>query len=115
LTATSRAPVYLTSSEHELSDLLADLRGQVNIRLRGTISANGGRMKTVFYPTPDVAVRKFILNMRGGRHGLLTNSENLCRRKRFAFLYLTAQNSRREKQRRLRLNTPGCRRAGSGR
>ncbi|HWA53318.1 MAG TPA: hypothetical protein VG816_04020, partial [Solirubrobacterales bacterium] len=104
-----KGPVYLTSSEHELPDLLADLHGQVNIRLRGTISAKGGRMKTVFYPTPDVAVRKFILNMRGGNHGLLTNSENLCQRKRFAFLNLTAQNSRRMKTRRLRLNIPGCR------
>lgn len=108
-----KGPVYLTSSEHVLPDLLADLRGQVNIRLRGTISAKHGRMKTVFYPTPDVAVRKFILTMRGGNRGLLTNSENLCHRKRFAFLNLKAQNSRRLRTTHLRLNTPGCRRTRS--
>ncbi|HEX8689134.1 MAG TPA: hypothetical protein VF729_02705, partial [Solirubrobacterales bacterium] len=104
-----KGPVYLTSSDSELPDLLADLQGQVNIRLRGTISAVRGRLKTVFYPTPDVAVRKFILTMRGGNRGLLDNSENLCQRKRFAFLNLNAQNSRRLKTNRLRLNIPGCR------
>ncbi|HEU4736883.1 MAG TPA: hypothetical protein VFS48_07665 [Solirubrobacterales bacterium] len=104
-----KGPVYLTSSDNELPDLLADLQGQVNIRLRGAISAVRGRLKTVFYPTPDVAVRKFILTMRGGNRGLLDNSENLCQRKRFAFLNLNAQNSRRLKTNRLRLNIPGCR------
>lgn len=105
-----KGPVYLTSSDNELPDLLADLQGQVNIRLRGAISARNGRMKTVFHPTPDVAVDKFILNMRGGNRGLLTNSQNLCQRKRFGFLNLKAQNSRRLKTNRLRLNIPGCRR-----
>jgi len=104
-----KGPVYLTSSDNELPDLLADLRGQVNIRLRGVISAKGGRLKTVFYPTPDVAVSKFILTMRGGNRGLLDNSESLCQRKRFAFLNLKAQNSRRLRTNRLRLNVPGCR------
>jgi hypothetical protein len=105
-----KGPVYLTSSDNELPDLLADLQGQVNIRLRGVISARGGRLKTVFHPTPDVAVRKFILNMRGGSRGLLVNSESLCQRKRFGYLNLRAQNSRRLKERQLRLNIPGCRR-----
>jgi hypothetical protein len=51
-----------------------------------------------------VAVDKFILNMRGGNRGLPDNSDNLCKRKRFAFLNLKAQNSRRLKTNRLRLN-----------
>ena len=105
-----KGPVYLTSSDNPLPDLVADLQGQVNIRLRATISARNGRLKTAFYPTPDVAVRKFILSMRGGNRGLLVNSENLCERKRFGYLNLRAQNSRQLKDRRLRLNTPGCRR-----
>ena len=109
-----KGPVYLTSSDNELPDLLADLQGQVNIRLRGAISARGGRLKTVFYPTPDVAVDKFILNMRGGNRGLLTNSQNLCQRKRSAFLNLKAQNSRRLRTNRLRLNISGCRRTSRG-
>ena len=49
-----RGPVYLVSSNHELPDLLADLRGQVNIQLRGVISSKHGGIKTVFNNTPDV-------------------------------------------------------------
>lgn len=106
-----KGPVYLTSSDNPLPDLLVDLRGQVNIQLRGVISSKRGRLKTVFPRTPDVAVDKFILVMRGGKNrGLLVNSQNLCDRARFAFLNLRAQNSRRMKTNRLGLNIPACRR-----
>jgi len=104
-----KGPVYLVASDDLLPNLLADLRGQVNVRLRGEIIGVKGRLKTVFHATPDVAVRKFILRMRGGGRGLLINSNNLCERKRFAFLNLRAQNSRRMKVRGLRLNIPPCR------
>lgn len=103
-----QGPVYLTSSNNELPDLLVDLRGQVNVRLRGVISAKNARLKTVFRKVPDVAVNKFILTMKGGNRGLLVNSENLCERRRFGFLNLGAQNSRRLKTNRLRLNVPAC-------
>ncbi len=79
-------PVYLTSSSHELPDLLVNLRGQVPIRLRGVISSAHGRLKTVFNETPDVAVKKFELNMKGGSKGLLVNSRNLCSRPTNGFL-----------------------------
>ncbi len=102
-------PVYLTSSTHELPDLLADLHGQVNIRLRGEISGVHGHLKAVFFPTPDVAVDTFVLTMRGGHRGLLINSENLCARKQFGHLNLKAQNDKRLKTNRLRLNVPACR------
>jgi hypothetical protein len=85
------------------------LQGQVNVCLRGTISAVRSPEDGLL-PDPDVAVRKFVLTMRGGNRGLLDHSGNLCRRKRFAFLNLKAQNSRRLKTNRLRLNIPGCRR-----
>ncbi len=101
-------PVYLTSSEHELPDLLVDLKGQVNIRLRGVISSEHGRLKTVFPTTPDVAVSKFTLTMKGGGKGLLVNSRSLCSRPTNGFLNLKAQNSRRLKKNNLRLNIPAC-------
>jgi hypothetical protein len=103
-----KGPVYLTSSNHELPDLLVDLRGQVNIRLRGVISSKGGRLKTVFNNTPDVAVNKFILTMKGGNRGLLVNTRDLCSRQTTGFLNLKAQNSRRLKRNNLRLNIPAC-------
>ncbi len=102
-------PVYLTSSSHELPDLLADLHGQVPIRLRGVISGVHARLKTVFNNTPDVAVSKFELTMKGGSKGLLVNSRNLCSGQTTGYLNLLAQNSRRMKSKNLRLNIPACR------
>ncbi|MEX2448196.1 MAG: hypothetical protein WD404_05565 [Solirubrobacterales bacterium] len=104
-----KGPVYLTSSSNPLPDLLVDLRGQVPIRLRGVISSQNGRLKTVFPRTPDVAVDKFILVMKGGARGLLINSRDLCARQTNGFLNLLAQNSRRQRTKNLRLNIPACR------
>lgn len=101
-------PVYLTSSDNKLPDLLVDLNGQVNIRLRGVISSVHGRLKTVFANTPDVAVSKFTLTMKGGDRGLLVNSRDLCERRTAGFLKLKAQNSRQLKTKNLRLNIPAC-------
>jgi len=101
-------PVYLTSSNHTLPDLLVNLHGQVPIRLRGVISSEHGRLKTVFNNTPDVAVSKFVLNMKGGDKGLLINSRNLCSGQTNGFLNLKAQNSRQQKRNNLRLNIPAC-------
>ncbi len=81
-------PVYLVSSNHGLPDLLADLRGQVNVQLRGVISSAKARIKTVFYPVPDVPVSKFVLTMKGGKKGLLVNSRNLCAAPLFSFTQL---------------------------
>jgi len=103
-----KGPVYLTSSNHELPDLLVNLRGQIPIQLRGVISSAHGRLKTVFNNTPDVALSKFILNMKGGGKGLLVNSRNLCSRPTNGFLNMLAQNSRRVRTNNLRLNIPAC-------
>jgi hypothetical protein len=103
-----KGPVYLTSSNNELPDLLVDLHGQVDLQLRGVISSERGRLKTVFRKTPDVAVNKFTLTMKGGNKGLLINSRNLCSGRTTGFLNLLAQNSRKQKTKNLRLNIPAC-------
>jgi hypothetical protein len=103
-----KGPVYLTSSNNELPDLLADLHGQVDIRLRGVISSERGRLKTVFRKTPDVAVNKFTMTMKGGEKGLLINSRDLCSGRTTGFLNLLAQNSKKQKRKNLRLNIPAC-------
>jgi hypothetical protein len=66
----------------------------------------------VFNETPDVAVDKFILTMKGGAKGLLINSRNLCAGQTTGFLNLLAQNSRRMRDKNLRLNIPACRHGG---
>jgi hypothetical protein len=103
-----KGQVYLTSSNHTLPDLLVNLQGQVPIRLRGVISSEHGRLKTVFNNTPDVAVTKFVLTMKGGGKGLLINSRDLCSGQTNGFLNLKAQNSRQLKRNNLRLNIPAC-------
>jgi hypothetical protein len=100
-------PVYLTSSNHELPDLLVDLKGQVNVRLRGVISSAKARIKTVFATTPDVPVSKFVLTMKGGKKGLLVNSRNLCGHPNLSFLNFKAQNGKQLKKKQP-LRVPGC-------
>jgi hypothetical protein len=106
-----KGPVYLVASDHELPDLLADLHGQVNVRLRGVISSAKERLKTVFYPVPDVPVSKFTINMKGGKKGLLVNSRDLCHGRNRSFLNFKAQNGKQLKVKKLPLRTPGCRKA----
>jgi len=106
-----KGPVYMVSSDHELPDLLANLRGQVNIHLRGVITSPHGGIKTVFASTPDVPVSKFILRMKGGKkQGLLVNSRNLCKGKPVSsYMNIKAHNSRRVRNKHLKLNVPVCR------
>ena len=103
-----KGPVYLVSSTHELPDLVADLRGQVNIQLHGVISSKHGGIKTVFDSVPDVAVKKFILNMKGGKKSLLVNSENTCSKKQTAVLNLKGQNGKKVNNNKYKLNISSC-------
>lgn len=102
-----KGPVYLVSSDHELPDLLANLRGQVNVHLRGVITSPHGGIKTVFASTPDVPVSKFILRMEGGRaKGLLVNSRNLCQGKPSSYMNIKGQNGKKLVKRHLKLRVP---------
>ena len=101
-------PVYLVSSNHKLPDLVADLRGQVNIQLYGVISSKRGGIKTVFNELPDVAVKKFTLNMNGGKKSLLVNSQNLCQGKLSSVLNIKGQNGKQVKNNHLKLNVSAC-------
>jgi hypothetical protein len=104
-----KGPVYLVSSSHELPDLLANLRGQVNIHLRGVISSPHGGIKTVFNNTPDVPVTKFVLRMEGGKKkGLLQNSQNICRGRLSSVMRMKGQNGKKVKNNRLPLKVSGC-------
>jgi hypothetical protein len=103
-----KGPVYLVSSSDKLPNLVADLRGQVNIQLRGVISSKRGGLKTVFPTVPDVPVKKFILNMKGGKKSLLVNSENTCAKKQTAVLNLKGQNGKKVKNNKYGLNISSC-------
>jgi hypothetical protein len=89
-----KGPVYLRSSNNLLPDLVVDLQGQVNIVLVGRIDSVKGRIRTTFDAVPDAPVTKFILEMQGGKKGLIVNSENLCAKKHRANVSFKGQNGR---------------------
>jgi len=77
-----RGPVYLRSSNNVLPDLVADLRGQVEVELDSRTDSSHGRIRNTFDVVPDVPVTKFVFTLRGGKRGLLVNSQNQCPRKK---------------------------------
>lgn len=103
-----KGPVYLVSSKHKLPDLLADLKGQINIQLDGVISSQHGGLKTVFNNTPDVPLKTFVLEMQGGKKSLLQNSQNLCKSRQLAVLNMKGQNGKTVKNNKFRLNIASC-------
>jgi hypothetical protein len=80
--------VYLRSSDNPLPDLVASLKGQIDLEVVGRIDSvklgkrGGIGIRTTFDVVPDAPVTKFVLNMFGGKRSLIVNSENLCRTKR---------------------------------
>jgi hypothetical protein len=103
-----KGKVFLVSSNHELPDLLVDLRGQVEIYLRGVISSKHGGLKTVFNNVPDVPVSRFALKMKGGKKSLLVNSTNTCAKPQRAKLNIKGQNGKKVKNNKFRLNIASC-------
>jgi hypothetical protein len=98
-----QGPVYLRSSSHQLPDLVAALHNkQVDIALDGHIDAvhkkgtEVSRIRNTFETVPDAPVTKFVLEMQGGKKGLLTNSTNLCRGTHRASADFTGQNGKLE-------------------
>ena len=88
-------PVYLRSSSTKLPDLVADLHGQVDLELAGKIdTAKKGGLRASFNSLPDAPVSKFVLELQGGKKGLLVNSKSLCKADRNATFEMTGQNGR---------------------
>jgi hypothetical protein len=103
-----KGKVFLVSSNHKLPDLLVDLRGQVEIYLRGVIGSKHGGLKTVFNKVPDVPVSKFVLSMKGGKKSLLVNSTNTCAQAQRAVLKMKGQNGKKKNNNRFKLNIVSC-------
>ncbi len=103
-----KGQVYLVPSGHELPDLVADLRGQVEIQLHGIVGSRHGGLRTVFEGVPDVPVSKFVLNMRGGKKSLLVNSTNTCNRPQRALLNITGQNGKSVTNNKFPLDIVSC-------
>jgi hypothetical protein len=88
-------PVYLRSSDHQLPDLVADLGGQIEVALVGRIDTDKhGGIRTTFERVPDAPVSKFVLQMAGGRKGLLQNSTGICHGSHRATAFFEAHSGR---------------------
>ena len=73
--------VYLRSSNTTLPDLVIALRGGgkgIKIDLVGKIDSYKGGLRGTFNTIPDAPVTKFVMTLRGGRHGPIQNSEDVC-------------------------------------
>jgi hypothetical protein len=90
-------PVYFRSNggDRELPDLVADLNGQIHVVLVGFIdTAKSGGVRTRFADVPDAPVSKFVLSLKGGKKGLIENSEDLCSFTPKAKVQMTGQNGK---------------------
>ena len=100
-------PVYLRANggERKLPDIVAELKGQININLVGFVESVHGQLRTTFDTVPDAPVSKFILSLAGGNKGLLVNSINLCSTTEHVNAQITGQNGKTANQNPL-LQTP---------
>ena len=71
-------PVFLRSSNHNLPDFVAALHGLVDIEAVARIDSKKGGIRATFTDTPDAPLSKVVVEMQGGKKGLIVNSTNLC-------------------------------------
>ncbi|HEX4308282.1 MAG TPA: hypothetical protein VHZ54_19765 [Solirubrobacterales bacterium] len=91
-----RGNVYLRSSSNKLPDLVAQLRsGSIEFDLEGRIGpTKRGGIQAFFDNLPDAPIERFVMKLNGGKHGLLTNSVDVCAVPPFAEVRAVAQNNR---------------------
>jgi hypothetical protein len=115
-------PVYLVQGvrfdEHTgnrirtLPTLLATVRGQVRLNLRGTTDVERRRLVSSFEAVPDAPVSRFDLRLRGARGGILAISarRGICHGRQVSRAELGGQNGKAATQR-VRMRRP-CRSPG---
>lgn len=98
-----RGNVYLRSSDNDLPDAVADLRGPPHQPLKVEVAVRSdsvkGALRNTVVAAPDAPVSYFRLQMFGGRKGLIVNSRNICRGKNQARVAMKAHNGRRSLER----------------
>jgi hypothetical protein len=71
-------PVYLRSSNHNLPDFVAALHGTIDVEAVARIDSKNGGIRATFPTVPDAPLSKVVVQMQGGKKGLIVNSRNLC-------------------------------------
>ena len=89
-----QGPVWLRSSDHNLPDLVFDLRGLVDVEVATRIDSKGGGIRASIEGAPDAPLSKVLLTMQGGKKGLIVNSRNLCAKRSKANVRFAGHNGR---------------------
>jgi hypothetical protein len=88
-------PVYLRSSNHNLPDFVAALHGIIEVEAVARIDSKRGGIRATFDDTPDAPISKVVVNMQGGKKGLIVNSRGLCAAPSKANAQFAGHNGRR--------------------
>jgi hypothetical protein len=91
--------VYLRSSSNPLPDLVLALRGEVDFNAVARIDSVNASIRVNFDSVPDAPLSKVIVEMQGGKKGLIVNSRDLCAHVSRASAQLTAQSGKAYGQR----------------
>ncbi len=87
-------PAYLRSSDNLLPDLVYDLKGLVDIEAAGRIDSVKGGIRASFESLPDAPITKVVIEMQGGKKGLIENSADLCKAKHRANVLMRGHNGK---------------------
>jgi len=71
-------PVYLRASDHQLPDLVADLRGLIDVEAVARIDSKRRAIRATFTEIPDAPLARVVMEMQGGKKGLIINSTDVC-------------------------------------
>jgi hypothetical protein len=98
LDGTLAGPVYLRSSSHQLPDLVVALKGPpaqpIEVVLAGRVDTFHKGIRNSFEAVPDAPVTKFVLEMQGGKKGLIENSTDICKSDGRATVVMDGQNGK---------------------
>jgi hypothetical protein len=90
--------VYLRSSNHNLPDLVLDLRGPqsqpIKIEVAGKTDSVKGALRNTFEAVPDAPFEVARVELFGGKRGLIVNSRNICAKRYRATVKLKGQNGK---------------------
>ena len=102
-------PAYLRSSDNNLPDLVFDLHSSLGVDFEAVarIDSKRGGIRATLTKLPDAPITKVIVDMQGGKKGLIVNSRNLCKGANRANAKMSAHNGR-QRSIRPKLRAPRC-------
>ncbi|HEY8815881.1 MAG TPA: hypothetical protein VIP57_12355, partial [Candidatus Dormibacteraeota bacterium] len=87
-------PAFLRSSNHNLPDLVFSLHGLVDFEAVARLDSKHGGIRASFADIPDAPISKVVVDMQGGKKGLIVNSTDLCTAEHRANVQLAAHNGK---------------------